>query len=127
MTPVSPFAPVCPVCGFQPYDRQEDTCPNPECEKHWSRLIPDHRASEGERRAARLNLSRGVVRLSDEREKRRGPQVVSRETAERALEASVIMAAALKRIADGDFNAPAHASNIAAKALREAQEQLETA
>lgn len=37
--------PPCPGCGWTPYDVEDDTCPNPGCEKHWSKLIenPDQR------------------------------------------------------------------------------------
>jgi hypothetical protein len=46
--------------------------------------------------------------------------------AENAQKAAIIMTQALGRIATEDFNHPAHAANIARKALREAKEILES-
>jgi hypothetical protein len=48
----------CPKCGWGPYDRVEETCPNPRCENHSSRLIDDPVAREGNRQAAIDNLRR---------------------------------------------------------------------
>lgn len=55
-----PTDPTCPVCDWQPYDPEEDTCANPGCEKHWTRLIEAELPREAQRQAALANLRRRV-------------------------------------------------------------------
>lgn len=46
----------CPSCGWTPYDAEEDTCSNPWCRRHWTRLIENELAAEAQRQAAIANL-----------------------------------------------------------------------